>query len=93
MIVVIDTNAVLAILGLRHPARVIFDAFLDGKFAWAISTEILLEYEEVVVDRVGRPRFDWFAGILPLIDERRRNVRWVSPTYRFRLIAADPDDD
>ena len=93
MTVVVDTNALLALLGREHPSGVIFDAYLAGKFAWAVSNEILLEYEEVVVERIGRTRFDRFAWLLESAAQIHRSLLRISPSFRFRLIAADPDDD
>ncbi len=71
----------------------ILDAFIDGEFEWAVSNEILLEYEEVAVERIGRVRFERFAAILDLGGQLHRMLRRVSPGFRFRLITADPDDD
>jgi len=93
MTVVIDTNAVLPMLGRRHSFAVILDAFIDGEFEWAVSNEILLEYEEVAVERIGRTRFERFAAILDLGGQLHRTLRRVSPSFRFHLITADPDDD
>ena len=45
MIVVIDTNVVLGMFTAGHRTRPIFSAWFDGRLRWALSTEILLEYE------------------------------------------------
>ncbi len=47
MKVVIDTNYFLSCIGKNSIHRNVFDAFLDGKFKLCLSTEILLEYEEM----------------------------------------------
>jgi predicted nucleic acid-binding protein len=41
--VVIDTNVVPGMFRLRHPHAPLLDAWFDGAFLWAVSTEILLE--------------------------------------------------
>ena len=60
MTVVIDTNTILPLLGLRQPLAAILDAWTAGRFAWAVTGEILLEYEEIVQPRIGRLR--WQQG-------------------------------
>ena len=93
MTVVIDTNSVLPMLGRRHSFAVILDAFIDGEFDWAVSNEILSEYEEVAVERMGRARFERFASILELGGQLHGTLHRVAPSFRFHLITTDPDDD
>ena len=56
MIVVVDTNAVLGAFTEGHAHRPLLDAWLDGRLTWAVSTDILLEYEEILARRSGRER-------------------------------------
>jgi len=93
VIVVIDTNVLLPMLGRTHPHRAILRAWVAGSFEWAMSSAILLEYEEIAVPRIGRERWSEFCDALELAAELHGNVRRVEPSYRWRLIAADPDDD
>lgn len=67
----------------------IFRALLDAKFELAVSTEILLEYEEIMANKLGDTERKLFARFI----EYFSNVVFVSPTYRFNLIIADPDDN
>ena len=69
MTVVIDTNAILPLLGLRQRLSAILDAWTMGRFAWAISSEILLEYEEIVQPRIGRVRWEQFAMLLDAVEK------------------------
>lgn len=93
MIVVIDTNVVSVMFRAQHACRAILDAWTAGKFAWAVTTEILLEYEEVL-SRLGRPgRARVLLDAVDKVAEVRGNLRRVSPSFRFHLITADPDDD
>ena len=80
-------------LGLRHPFSAILDAWTAGRFVWALTTEILLEYEEIVAARVGPARWQDFISLLDMVAARHGNLRRVSPQFRFRIISADPDDD
>ena len=53
MIVCLDTNALVQALAAGHPYHCILDAWIDGDISWAVSTEVLLEYEEVVTRMSG----------------------------------------
>jgi putative PIN family toxin of toxin-antitoxin system len=93
MIVVIDTNVVMTMFKKTHSNRPIFDAWAAGRLLWAVSTEILLEYEEVI-SRMSVP--DYAALVLhtvETIDELRQNMLRITPTFHFRQIIKDPDDD
>ena len=43
--------------------------------------------------RLGRTRWLEFWALLEVVGELHGNVRRVAPTFRFRLITADADDD
>lgn len=51
--------------------------------------QIMLEYEEVISERTGTARWGTVSRLLELSD----NVIRVSPSYRFLLVASDPDDN
>jgi predicted nucleic acid-binding protein len=55
----------------------------------AVSTEILLEYEEIIASRIGLERITNALHTLLLLP----NVELITPFYRWKLIDADPDDD
>ena len=93
MIVVIDTNALLPALSTTHGYHVSFRAWLRGEFSLALSNEILLEYEEIARPRLGELRWQHFLALLERLAMLHENVLPLSPTFRFRLITADPDDD
>ena len=94
MIVVIDTNTVLQALAARNILRPLMEAWFNGALVWAVSTEILLEYEEIITLCSGNARWRNLTAMLDVVEELRpANLKFVSPTYRFHLIVADPDDD
>lgn len=94
MTVVIDTNTVLQALAARNILRPLMEAWFNGRLTWAVSTEILLEYEEIITLRSGNVRWRNLTAMLDLVEElRATNLKFVSPTYRFHLITADRDDD
>ena len=93
MTVVIDTNVVLGMFHPGHRARPIFSAWFDGRLHWAISTEILLEYEEIVGEHSGSGRVRKMFALMEVVSQQHGNVLHIAPAFRFRLIAADADDD
>ena len=48
MIAVLDTNALIQIFGANSPFAPILDALRNGRLQLAVSTPILLEYEEII---------------------------------------------
>ncbi|MFN0079615.1 MAG: putative toxin-antitoxin system toxin component, PIN family [Prosthecobacter sp.] len=93
MIVVLDTNVVLQALNQRHPFAVILNSWHAGQFTWAVSTDILLEYQEVIIRESGLARWQMLERLLDLAATYAENVRQVSPSFFFRTISADRDDD
>ena len=93
MIVCIDTNAVLGMFGRGAPLLVLRQALLAGRFTWALSTEILLEYEEVATREMGAAGAARMVRFIELVAQTRGAIQHVSPTFRFRAIPSDPDDD
>jgi len=93
VIVVIDTNVVMSMFKRGHRNRPIFDAWAAGTLQWAISTEILLEYEETAA-RMTHPAYVALVfQTMDAVEAAKKNFRRVSPSFRFHLIAADPDDN
>lgn len=93
MIVVLDTNVMLPALNQRHPYADILRAWYARQLIWAISTDILLEYQEVVTRQSGSERWQMLGRLLDLAAIHGGNVKRVSPSYFFRTISADRDDD
>lgn len=92
MIVCIDTNSLVQLFGKKSPFRAIAVALMDGRFDLAVSTAILLEYEEVAAAMYA-PVFAWeVIGFLDLATASGF-VRHLAPQFHFRIITADPDDD
>lgn len=89
MIIVLDSNILVAALGKRSLYRPIFDALLSQEFELAVSNEMLEEYQEVVAKRaspeVGKNVIQLLLN-LP-------NIQFVHTYYRWQLIVVDPDDD
>ena len=94
MIVVLDTNTVLQAMARQNPLRPLITAWLTGRLVWAVSTEILLEYEEIITRRSGRARWVEFAAMLDVMRELHPSrLPMISPAFRFHLITGDADDN
>ena len=93
MTVVIDTNVMNGMFVTKHPHAAIRHAWYAGRFQWALSTEILQEYEEILGRMRGVGRAVEILGIVMELGSRFETVRQISPTFRFRTISADGDDD
>ena len=94
MIVVMDTNTVLQAMARQNPLRPLMTAWFTCRLVWAVSTEILLEYEEIITRRSGRARWVAFAAMLEMTRELHPSrLPMISPAFRFHLITADADDN
>ena len=92
MIVCIDTNSLVQLFGKRSPYRAIVVAVMSGRIELAVSSAILLEYEEVAAAMYGPVFAKEVMGFLALATTAG-SVRLVNPSFHFRIITADPDDD
>ena len=96
MIVVIDTNVLLSMAGSKHPHGRILDAWLNGRFHWAVSTDILNEYEEILARFIGPTKAARFLDFIlawasPSLAQA--SLLLISPSFFFRTISNDRDDD
>ena len=83
MILCLDTNTVVQALAKHHPFHPILDKWVAGYLTWAVSTPILLEYEEVITDILGELGWSRVAGALDLMANLYGNVIFKQPQFRF----------
>jgi predicted nucleic acid-binding protein len=93
MIVCIDTNVLPGMFGRAAPLLPLRVALLAGRFDWALSTEIMLEYEEIAAREMGPAAVERVFRFIEIVGQTRGVIRHVSPAFRFHLVTADPDDD
>jgi putative PIN family toxin of toxin-antitoxin system len=93
MTVCLDTSVFLQMFGRKQPFYPILRALLDGWFILVVSTEILLEYEEIIVKLSGAERWRDVTAFLELLTQLHGNIRQIEPHYRFGVVVADPDDN
>jgi uncharacterized protein len=87
--IVLDTNVFLVSLAPQYKYHWIYQYILAGKFELCLTTDILLEYEEVVSQRYGIERIDGMFNYLLLLP----NISFFTPSFRWYLIENDHDDD
>lgn len=88
-LVVIDTNCLLQILGRHSAYRSLWNAFMQERFIWCVSNEIMNEYDEILTQKAS-PRV---AYLFMQTFMRSPNVLRKDPYYQFRLIEKDLDDN
>jgi putative PIN family toxin of toxin-antitoxin system len=89
MKVVLDTNALLVILPEKSKFHNVFQSLRRKEFSICFTTEILLEYEEVFSERYSGDNI--IELFVELVDTQKS--KFITPSYRFNLIQADPDDN
>jgi putative PIN family toxin of toxin-antitoxin system len=88
MTVVIDCNILVMCLTSRSPYYIIYQSLIHAKFNLAVSTEILLEYEEIIQQKYGIATASAFIALLKELP----NVPYSVSHYKWQLIA-DSDDN
>lgn len=73
----------------KSPYHQIWTEFLNGDLEICVSPEILLEYEEIISQKISSR----MATILMEALTNRSNLVRTTPTWRFNLITQDPDDN
>jgi putative PIN family toxin of toxin-antitoxin system len=68
-------------------------AMMAGELTVAVSTEILLEYEEVLTRKFGPMAWGRFTVILDGMSELYGSVRYTDPHFHFHIVTTDPDDN
>ncbi|PSR14369.1 MAG: putative toxin-antitoxin system toxin component, PIN family [Bacteroidetes bacterium] len=89
MRIVLDTNVLLVSFSRNSDFRIIFDCFLNEKITLCVTTDILMEYEEIISRHMGR---EVATTVLQLI-ENAPNVEWIERYFKWHLISQDPDDN
>ena len=89
MKVLVDTNVLRLTIKKGNFERFIYDAFREEAFHWVVSTEILKEYEEKLIEFYSVQTADLVLGIL----ENAPNVTLAEPYFRWEIIKVDLDDN
>jgi uncharacterized protein len=87
--IVLDTNIIIRAVSGRSLSSRIFDALLNQEYTLCLSTEILLEYEEKLIEIYDREVAELVISVLTVLP----NVIRTEIFYDMRLIYYDVDDD
>ncbi len=93
MTVCLDTNVLPGMFGRAAPLLPLRSGLLARRFTWALSTEILLEYEEIVAREMGAGAVERLMQFIEFVEQARGVIRRISPSFRFHLITDDADGD
>lgn len=86
---VLDTNSLIQSISRRSPYHELWVSFLDGRNNLCVTTEILNEYAEILERKTN----SYFSSLALEVIINNRHTIFVTPYYKFRVIANDPDDD
>jgi putative PIN family toxin of toxin-antitoxin system len=87
--IVLDTNVLLVAISRKSKYRPIFENFLKERFVLCVTTDILIEYEEIISIHLGKALA---SNLLQLI-ETASNVQFINKFYKWNLIHVDEDDN
>ena len=86
---ILDTNVLLVSISSRSPYHCIFESLVNGAYDLAVTTEILMEYEEVIGRKFNSEvAKDVIRTLLTL-----PNVEKINVYFKWNLIEADSDDN
>ena len=86
---VIDTNVLIKSVKRSNSEFAIYQAFSAERFDWVISTGILNEYEEKLVEFYSAKTAQLIVEVLCTAP----NVIFAEPHFQWNIIDQDPDDN
>jgi uncharacterized protein len=86
---VIDTNGFLSAIPTKGINKWLYSAFMDEKFTWVLSNEIMSEYSEKAATWYGEDTMNFVVNSLL----NSVNHEKFEPSYKWQLVIADPDDN
>ncbi len=90
MIIVLDTNCLIQILPRQAEHRWLYDAILGGTVTLALTTEIILEYEETINKFYESKTLG--SNVTSVVLELPHTIK-IDVYFRWKAITKDPDDD
>ena len=88
MKIVLDTNILLVCISRRSKLNWIFQKLLNEEFTICVTTEILLEYAEIIEQHMGNKVSENVLGVL----ENLPNIEFITVFYKFNVLK-DKDDN
>jgi len=93
MLVVIDTNVMLCAFARHSPTVPLFRALRIGLLPMAVTSSIILEYEEIAAQRGGVALASRTMHLLSLVSAAYETIVVANPAFQFHVITADVDDN
>lgn len=87
--IVLDTNCLIQALPPKSKYHIIWQRIQEGEDTLYVSNLILNEYEEILQQLAGE---ETAKAVIQFI-LNSSNIRLITPSYKFNLITADPDDN
>lgn len=87
--VVLDTNVVIASISHRSPFHAVWQSFLKGKYELCVTSDILVEYAEVIERRYSIIDAELILEQMLLRPNLIQSIRY----FEWNVIENDPDDN
>jgi len=87
--IIVDTNILLVCISPRSSSNWLWQDILLGTFDVYVTTDILLEYQEIITQKMGKEVAELTVDLLSDLP----NVHFITKYYFWQLIEADPDDN
>lgn len=86
--VVIDTNILLVSISEKSSLHWIFQLVLENEIDVYLSNDIFIEYEEIVIQKMGTEAFSSFFEVMSNLN----NIYLIDTYFKFNLLL-DEDDN
>ena len=86
--IVLDTNVFLVSISSKSRLHWIYKNLIKGNFILCLTTDILMEYAEIIENHMGKIASESALGVL----QNLPNVEFITTYYRFNLLK-DEDDN
>lgn len=87
--IVLDTNCLIASLSRHSEYYPVWSKFQSSDYILCVSNDILEEYQEIIEQKTSSIVAKNVIDLLL----KSKNVEYITPHFKFRLIEADHDDD
>ena len=86
--IVLDTNVLIAIISKKSPFRWLFDCIVAGEVSLCVTTDILLEYREILEQKNGIEVAENVINFITVMPTTER----IEVFFAFNFISIDADD-
>ena len=87
--IVLDTNILIAIISKKSPYRWLFDCIIAGEVSLCVTTDILLEYREILEQKNGVEVAENVINFITVMPTTER----IEIFFAFNFVRNDADDN